>query len=90
MSRTITMDDAGRIVLPKPLRERFRLRGGDKLTLETVGDHLELKPLDDQGELPLLKKCGLLVVPACGEACDAAEAVRIERDERGDRTSRDC
>lgn len=87
MSETITMDNAGRIVLPKPLREMFRLRGGDKLTLETVGDHLELKPLEDQ-EPPLLEKGGLLVVPAGGEVCDAAEAVRIERDERSDRTSR--
>ncbi len=87
MSESITMDNAGRIVLPKPLRERFRLRGGDKLILETVGEHLELKPLDDQRGQPLLKKRGLLVVAAGGESCDAAEAVRNERDERGDRTS---
>ena len=84
MSKTISMDSAGRIVLPKVLRERFKLRGGDKLIAETVGDHLELKPIRTEQEAPLIKKKGLLVVAATGESCDAVEAVQASREERED------
>lgn len=87
MSHTITMDAAGRIVLPKALRERFRLKGGAKLSLDTVGDHLELRPLDEQDLAPLVKKRGLLIVSATGESCDAREAVRADRDERDEQAS---
>ncbi len=82
MSEIVTIDDAGRIVLPKSLREKFRLQGGDKLSLETVGDHMELKPLEKAEEQAVIKKGGLLVVAASGEPCDAADAVRVEREER--------
>jgi AbrB family looped-hinge helix DNA binding protein len=85
MSDTITMDNVGRIVLPKALRERFRLKGGAKLRLETVGDHLELRPLEDEVPPQLVKKRGLLVVRATGEPCDAQEAIRDDRADRDER-----
>jgi AbrB family looped-hinge helix DNA binding protein len=46
MSRTtVTVDRAGRLVLPKALRERFRLVPGSRLEIEARDDHFELRPV---------------------------------------------
>jgi AbrB family looped-hinge helix DNA binding protein len=42
---TVTVDKAGRLVLPKPLRDRFRLVPGSRLEIEARDDHFELRPL---------------------------------------------
>ena len=55
MKDAITIDSAGRIVLPKPLRERFRLRAGSRLEIEIHDDHLTLRPL---GQRPMLRDEG--------------------------------
>jgi AbrB family looped-hinge helix DNA binding protein len=41
----LKIDKAGRIVLPKPVRERFRLRAGTSLELEEHPDGLVLRPV---------------------------------------------
>jgi AbrB family looped-hinge helix DNA binding protein len=35
-------------VLPKELRERFRLRPGSRLAIEVKGDHLLLRPVEQE------------------------------------------
>ena len=87
MNDTITMDKAGRIVLPKPLRERFRLEGGAQLVIEMVGDHLELTPINTTEAPPLVRKKGLLVVSSSGGVSDAADAVQADREDREDHLS---
>ena len=82
MRNTITMDKAGRIVLPKPLRERFRLEGGARLAVEIVGDHLTLMPLADEDGPDLVEKSGLLVVKSSGGESDALAALTADREER--------
>jgi len=82
MEKTITMDGAGRIVLPKPLRDRMHLEGGGELRVEMVGDHLELTPVNQRDAPSLVRKKGLLIVAASGEPCDAIEAIRADREER--------
>jgi AbrB family looped-hinge helix DNA binding protein len=57
--KTVQIDDAGRVVLPKPLRERFRLRGGDKLAIEVRGDAIQLRPTQAVGQLKRIN--GVLV-----------------------------
>lgn len=84
MAKTITVDGAGRIVLPKPLRDRFRLVGGTKLRVEAVGDHLELTPERTESSPAVVRKGGLLVVPASGVPCDARGAIEADRDDRED------
>jgi len=44
------MDKAGRVVLPKPLREQFNLVGGDKLRLSVEGNSIRLEPTSAAGE----------------------------------------
>ncbi len=40
----VTIDAAGRVVIPKQVRERFGFTAGSTLTLEEAGDHLEIRP----------------------------------------------
>ncbi len=82
MTKAISMDHAGRLVLPKAVRERFNLVGGSKLELITVGNHLELTPITDSSEAQLESKNGLLVIPATGKPCDVVEAINAEREDR--------
>jgi AbrB family looped-hinge helix DNA binding protein len=57
---TLQIDRAGRVVLPKPLRDRFRLSPGDTLAIEVKGDAIELRPV---GPLIQLKHVnGVLVL----------------------------
>lgn len=44
MAKKIRMDQAGRIVLPKPIRDAYHLRGGDQLELENSGGRITLRP----------------------------------------------
>jgi len=44
MDTTLTIDKAGRIVLPKPVRDKMQLSAGDSLHLESTGDRIVLRP----------------------------------------------
>lgn len=41
---TITMDSAGRVVLPKAIRDRARLKPGTPLDVRVVDGRIELEP----------------------------------------------
>lgn len=48
MVRIITIDRAGRLVIPKDIRRRLRLRGGSRIRLSEAGDQrLLLEPIED-------------------------------------------
>lgn len=40
----VTIDSAGRVVIPKQVRERLGLTAGSALELDELGDHVELRP----------------------------------------------
>lgn len=85
MTARLTVDKAGRIVLPKPVREKMRLAPGDELELESLDDRITLRPL--RGTAQLRKKRGVWVFH-CGEPLSAStveetiEQIRRERDDR--------
>ncbi len=84
MVAKLTVDKLGRIVLPKPVRDKLQLAPGDKLKLEILDDRITLRPV--RGTAQLRKKRGIWV-SHCGEPLAAAtvqrtlEQVRRERDE---------
>jgi AbrB family looped-hinge helix DNA binding protein len=85
MTSRLTIDKAGRIVLPKPLRDELQLAPGDPLEIERSGEAITLRPV--RGNAPLRKKRGVWVFRA-GEPLKASvveEAVRHVRLERGER-----
>jgi len=77
------MDKAGRVVIPKPLREELCLEPGDALELESAGEHITLRPARGTG--PLMKECGVWVfrtgkpLPASATD-DMLQRIREERD----------
>jgi AbrB family looped-hinge helix DNA binding protein len=83
MSTRLTIDRAGRIVIPKPLREELHLGPGDSLEMETVGEQITLRPVRGTG--PLTKEHGVWVFRS-GEPLPASatdhimELLREERD----------
>lgn len=85
MPAKLTLDKLGRIVLPKPVRDKLQLAAGDQLELESVDDRITLRPL--RGTAQLRKKRGVWVFH-CGEPLSAAtvqetvEQVRRERNEQ--------
>jgi AbrB family looped-hinge helix DNA binding protein len=85
MTERLTIDKAGRIVLPKPLRDELRLAAGDTLELETAGERITLRPL--RGDAQLRKKHGVWVYRA-GEPLTqvtvekTAQQIREEREAR--------
>ena len=44
MSSRVTLDRAGRVVLPKSLRDEMRLSPGDTLDIAVKGDEMTLRP----------------------------------------------
>jgi AbrB family looped-hinge helix DNA binding protein len=88
MSQPITMDQAGRIVLPKAVRQRLNLAPGCRLMLDVVAQRIELTP-EPQADAELVQTAGkrMLLRPT-GKAFDAAAATRAEREAQGRRGGR--
>ncbi|HMG39908.1 MAG TPA: AbrB/MazE/SpoVT family DNA-binding domain-containing protein [Acidimicrobiales bacterium] len=57
-----TVDKAGRVVIPKSIRERNRLVPGTEVEILDFGDHIELILPDDRPEAVLIEKEGGLVI----------------------------
>lgn len=75
----ITIDRAGRIVVPKSLRDRFGLHPGTELEIEAVADGLHLRARDAAPSF--IEKDGVLVHHAGGPPLelDVAAFIRRER-----------
>jgi AbrB family looped-hinge helix DNA binding protein len=89
MKSQLILDKAGRIVIPKPLREALNLEPGDALELERAGEEITLRPVRGSG--PLTKEQGVWVFrtgqPLGAAATDEVlQRIREERDRanRGD------
>lgn len=78
---TLKMDKAGRVILPKPVRDRLGLHEGSDLELEETPEGVMLKPVEVRPSM--IKKKGLWVhtgkVPP---GFDVVQAIRDQRDER--------
>jgi len=73
VNTTVTLDGAGRVVIPKALRDELRLAPGDALTLEFDGDGLTLRPV--RSASALRKEHGIWVFRS-GRKLTAAETDR--------------
>jgi AbrB family looped-hinge helix DNA binding protein len=81
----IHVDGAGRVVLPKPIRERFNLLPGDKLKLTADDSGIRLEPQDTAGKL--IRKGRVLVFTGDFKERITDEAIqRILQEDREGRT----
>ena len=75
MTTKLTLDKAGRVMIPKPLRIELRLSPGDTLHLESQGEQILLRPLRPKALLK--KERGVWVYQ--GERSDASITDVIDR-----------
>ena len=81
MTATITIDSAGRFILPKAIRDRLHLRAGSKMKVDVIADKIELTPQPDEN-VRLVRKGKRLIVIGVKGPFDAVEAIKAARDER--------
>ena len=82
MNARLTIDKAGRVVIPKPLREKLHLEPGDSLEMGSAGEEITLRPVRGTG--PLTKEHGVWVFHS-GQTLPASatdEMLQLIREER--------
>lgn len=92
MDHALTIDSAGRIVLPSAVRRALNLTAGSRLRLDVVAQRIELTPepdADGDGDDGLLRVPGRrTVLRPTGKPSDAAALVRAERDFQAERATK--
>ena len=90
MTATLTLDEAGRLILPEAVAQVLGVKPGAVLKAEVTRDRIDL--IQNEGDIPVMTevvmKDGLLVLAPTGIPVDAAAAVRAERDALADRARR--
>lgn len=82
MSTRLILDKAGRIVIPKLLREELHLAAGDALEMERAREQITLRPVRGTG--PLRKEHGVWVLHA-GQPLPASATDEMQRHIREER-----
>ncbi|MBK9168987.1 MAG: AbrB/MazE/SpoVT family DNA-binding domain-containing protein [Bryobacterales bacterium] len=85
MEASVTVDKAGRLVLPKPVRDLLRVSAGDTLDLSVEGERVILRIR--RPEPPLQKERGIWVFRT-GEPLSANETDSTLKEIRERRASR--
>jgi AbrB family looped-hinge helix DNA binding protein len=86
MNARLSIDRAGRLVLPKPVRDQLHLEQGESLEMESFDDHVILRPA--RGNPAMRKKRGVWVFGTgtplkASVVNETIQGVRAERDRRG-------
>ena len=71
--KSISLDKAGRVVLPKDLRDKLRLEAGDELLVEETGEQIVLRPVRAQATLK--KERGVWVYQGAPGAEQSSESL---------------
>lgn len=79
MTVKVTIDSAGRVLIPKAVRDELRLGPGDSLDLEFEGDHVVLRPA--RSGTSIRKENGVWVFRA-GRSISSAETEKALHDLR--------
>lgn len=80
MKSALTVDAAGRVVLPSEVRRRLSLHAGSRLRLAIVADRIELTPEPDAEPRYATTPSRRRVLAPAAAPFDAADATRAERD----------
>jgi len=76
----LVIDKAGRVVIPKTVRDRLGLRAGDALELQSEGDSVRLRPA--RPKTVLCKEHGLWVYCGDSSGVDIINAIEDDRENR--------
>lgn len=78
----VTIDKAGRVLVPKPVRDRFGLDSNGKLDLVETPEGIFLKPEDGRSNLSRDKDGWLVISGEPTANVDWARLVEADREER--------
>jgi AbrB family looped-hinge helix DNA binding protein len=84
MVKKITIDGAGRVVIPKTIRDQHGLHAGRSVEIRTEGERLVLEPVAE--EALLAERNGILIITSELEGPPTDH--REQRDERLQRLAR--
>lgn len=82
MNTTVTLDSAGRVVIPKVLRDELRLEPGDTIEMQSEGERVTLRPI--RSASPLRRERGVWVFRG-GSKISAAATDQVLREVREQR-----
>jgi AbrB family transcriptional regulator (stage V sporulation protein T) len=82
MTTKLTLDKAGRVVIPKALRDELHLSTGDSLEIESQGDEFILRPVREKQTM--FKEDGMWVIKTgktlpLEDVNDVIESLREDR-----------
>jgi AbrB family looped-hinge helix DNA binding protein len=80
MAHRTTIDRAGRVVIPKPVRDALRLAPGDAVDIDTSGDEVTLRAARDP--VALVKEQGIWVYRAGLDGTSVCDLIQRAREER--------
>ena len=80
MTAKITLDNAGRVMIPKPLRKELRLGPGDIFRLECEGEQITLRPMRPKALLK--RERGVWVYQGESTGVSVTGAIDREREKR--------
>lgn len=78
-TRFLTIDSAGRIVLPSEVRRRLNLSAGSRLRLDVVAERIELTPEVETDPVLGMSATNRVVMRPTRRVLDAVAATRAER-----------
>ena len=78
---TVTIDRAGRIVVPKPLRDELNLKPGTEFTIARFGSRIELELMPPEGTMIYKRGIPVWTGPA---DFDVVEEINRAREEASD------
>jgi AbrB family looped-hinge helix DNA binding protein len=81
MKNKVSVDKAGRVVLPKPLRDKMQLAPGDQLVIESECERITLRPVRPQATMK--KEYGIWVYQGELSAASIPDLIDRERENRG-------
>ena len=87
---TATIDGAGRVVIPKALRERAGLTPGTKIDFTFVNGNIEIHPVVEEGEWETRHGISYPVPPEGAQELSTSEVrslLEAVRDERADQVA---
>lgn len=82
MTTTVTIDKAGRVVIPKGVRDELQIEPGDTLELESEGNRMTLRPLHAVSQLKKERGVWVFYGRSALSLADANELIRDVREER--------
>jgi AbrB family looped-hinge helix DNA binding protein len=86
ITATISIDAAGRLILPKAMRDRLHLSAGTRLKADIVADKIELTPVPDANVR--IERRGKRLVIVGGPPFDDDAAIKADREARDETIAR--